>query len=93
MAYFITASVNASISQSYINESGSYTSSSVEFINNPINVSLVFTMKKSNNLFPLVSSREYKPSIEFVTSKETFIWLYNNTGSRDSDFNSIQSTK
>ena len=94
MAYFITASVNASISGSYIKDSGSYVSTSIEYSNKPININFIVTIDKSNSIFPNTFSKELKPTINFtLPTKENIFWYYNTTGSRDTDYNSIISLK
>lgn len=93
MAYFITASSNASISSSYINDSGSLVSSSVSTTNIAVNLDLISTVEKNNALFPLFQSKEYKPTIKFNLCNNHILWYYNTTGSRDSDYNLIVNIK
>lgn len=90
MAYFVTASYNANISSSYVNESGSLASSSIEYVNNPINIDLITDINKNNSIFPIGGSREFKPTILFnLLDNDNISWYYNTTDNRDKDYDTL----
>ena len=90
MAYFITASASASVEIQFL--SASVIASESTFTDNdPINVDSIVTFKKGNSEFPNQSRPLYKDSISFINCEgKSSNWLYNDTASRDSDFNIIK---
>jgi hypothetical protein len=91
MAYFITASASASVVQTTFDTTGSIVTSSLYTPNDPLNVDNITTIKKSRSQYPNLNRPIYKESISFTNNNGTDInWLYDNTASRDSDFNIIK---
>jgi len=90
MAYFITASASASVEIQFL--SASVIASESTFTDNdPINVDSIVTFKKGNSEFPNQSRPLYKDSISFINCEgKSSNWLYNDTASRDGDFNIIK---
>jgi hypothetical protein len=91
MAYFITASASASVVQTTFDTTGSIVTSSLFTPNDPLNVDNITTIKKSRSQYPNLNRPIYKESVSFTNNNGTAInWLYDNTASRDSDFNIIK---
>jgi hypothetical protein len=90
MAYFITASASASVIQTTFDTTGSIVTSSLGTSNNPVNVSQITYLQKGSNPFPNLSRPVYKYSLSFQYDNQSINWLYNDTASRDSDFDLIK---
>ncbi len=91
MAYFITASTSASVTQTTFDTTGSIVTSSLFTPNDPLNVDNITTIKKSRSPYPNLSRPIYKESVSFTNCAGIAVdWLYDNTASRDSDFNLIK---
>ena len=91
MAYFITASTSSSVIQTTFDTTGSIVTSSLFTPNDPLNVDNITTIKKSRSSYPNLNRPIYKESVSFTNCDGTDInWLYDNTASRDSDFNIIK---
>jgi len=91
MAYFITASTSASVTQTTFDTTGSIVTSSLFTPNDPLNVDNITTIKKSRSQYPSLNRPIYKESVSFTNCDGTNInWLYDTTASRDSDFNIIK---
>jgi hypothetical protein len=91
MAYFITASASSSVVQTTFDTTGSIITSSLYTPNDPLNVDNITTIKKSRSAYPNLNRPIYKESVSFTNCDGTDInWLYDNTASRDSDFNIIK---
>jgi hypothetical protein len=91
MAYFITASASSSVVQTTFDTTGSIITSSLYTPNDPLNVDNITTIKKSRSQYPNLNRPIYKESVSFTNNNGTDInWLYDNTASRDSDFNIIK---
>ena len=92
MAYFITASASSSVIQTTFDTTRSIGTSSLYTPNDPLNVDNITTIKKSRSQYPNLNRPIYKESISFTNCDGTSInWLYDNTASRDDDFNIIKS--
>lgn len=91
MAYFITASTSASVTQTTFDTTGSIITSSLFTPNDPLNVDNITTIKKSRSPYPNLNRPIYKESVSFTDNNGTDVnWLYDNTASRDTDFNLIK---
>ena len=91
MAYFITASASSSVVQTTFDTTGSIITSSLYTPNDPLNVDNITTIKKSRSQYPNLNRPIYKESVSFTNNNGTDInWLYNDTASRDTDFNLIK---
>jgi len=91
MAYFITASTSASVTQTTFDTTGSIVTSSLYTPNDPLNADNITTIKKSRSPYPNLNRPIYKESVSFTDNNGTSInWLYDTTASRDSDFNIIK---
>jgi len=91
MAYFITASTSASVTQTTFDTTGSIVTSSLFTPNDPLNVDNITTIKKSRSPYPSLNRSIYKESVSFTNCDGTSInWLYDTTASRDNDFNIIK---
>lgn len=91
MAYFITASASASVVQTTFDTTGSIVTSSLYTPNDPLNVDNITTIKKSRSQYPNLNRPIYKESVSFTNNNGTAVnWLYDNTASRDTDFNIIK---
>ena len=91
MAYFITASTSASVTQTTFDTTGSIVTSSLFTPNDPLNVDNITTIKKSKSQYPSLNRPIYKESVSFTDNNGTAInWLYDNTASRDHDFDLIK---
>ena len=91
MAYFITASASSSVVQTTFDTTGSIVTSSLFTPNDPLNVDNITTIKKSRSQYPNLNRPIYKESVSFTDNNGTAVnWLYDNTASRDSDFNIIK---
>lgn len=90
MAYFITASASASVEIQFLSASV-VASQSVVADNDPVNLDSVVTIKKGNSEFPNQSRPVYKDSVLFTDCHgNSTNWIYDNTSSRDTDFNLIK---
>jgi len=91
MAYFITASASSSVVQTTFDTTGSIVTSSLFTPNDPLNVDNITTIKKSRSPYPNLNRPIYKESVSFTNCAGIAVdWLYDNTASRDSDFNLIK---
>ena len=91
MAYFITASASSSVVQTTFDITGSIVTSSLFTPNDPLNVDNITTIKKSRSQYPSLNRPIYKESVSFIDNNGTAVnWLYDNTASRDTDFNLIK---
>jgi hypothetical protein len=91
MAYFITASASSSVVQTTFDTTGSIITSSLYTPNDPLNVDNITTIKKSRSPYPNLNRPIYKESVSFTDNNGTAVnWLYDNTASRDTDFNLIK---
>lgn len=90
MAYFITSSATSSYEQISIDVTGSVVSSSISIENNPINLDFVTILQKGSARVPNISKPLYKDSLSFLYNGLSVNWLYNDTASRDSDFDLIK---
>lgn len=90
MSYFLTASASSSYIINSFDITGSLLTSSIIIDNNPINIDSVTSVKKVSSLIPNLTTKIYKDAIEFKYCNDAVYWLYNNTSSRDQDFNFIK---
>lgn len=90
MAYFITSSATSSYEQISVDVTGSVVSSSISIENNPINLDFVTIIQKGSARVPNISKPLYKDSLSFLYNGTSVNWLYNDTASRDSDFDLIK---
>ena len=90
MAYFITASASASVEIQFLSASV-VASQSVIADNDPVNLDSIVNIKKGNSEFPNQSRPVYKDSVLFTDCHgNSTNWIYDNTSSRDTDFNLIK---
>ena len=66
MAYFITASTSASVTQTTFDTTGSIVTSSLYTPNDPLNVDNITTIKKSRSQYPNLNRPIYKESVSFL---------------------------
>jgi hypothetical protein len=92
MAYFVTASTSASIEQNTYTSTGSIITQSTYIPNDPINIDLISSIKKSNITVPNLNRPVFKPSItfEYGGGNNQINWLFDTTGSRDLNYNLIK---
>lgn len=90
MAYFITSSASASVTQNIIDVGGNQTSSSIYVSNNPVNIDSISYIQKDKSIFPNLSRPVYKPALSFQYDNQVISWLYDDEASRDFDYNLIK---